>query len=129
MTTEKQSDLWEWVSDRVNLEFGNQRTAGACYRKWQFETEKQDSCGEAKMNSPDKHKKRAQLGHVNAVESSESKALTKGSGNEHKSTSEGHNSNAHEGHENDMLAVAKAEGSAGDSQQSRADLKIEVADE
>ena len=129
--TGKQVELWQRISDRVNLKFRYQRSPLACMEKWQKmneEKQKEKSGGVAKMNAPVEHKKNLQMGHVNDMESSASKALTTGSANGHTSTSEGHSSDAHEGHENDVLVEAKAEGSVGATQQSRTDLKIEFLD-
>ena len=90
--TKKQLDLWQDVTDRVNLKFGNQRSAYACIVYWQ---KKMSSCLVAKKDEPGCRESSAQMGHVDVAESSFSTADPTGSRKRQTRTSERHSSDAH----------------------------------
>ena len=83
----------------------------------------------AKKGSPAGRDTNTQMGHVDAVKSSASIAHSTGSRCGHTSKSDGHSSYAYQADWGDTVAETEVKFCTGVSQQSNADLIIEVVDE
>ena len=116
--------MWRHVADRVNLSFGNQRSAYACITFWQ---RKLRSCLAIKEEASDCLESSAQMGQVNVVDSSASISRPTGSRKGQTRTPDRHSSDAHPDKRGQPATEAKRE--TGGSQEPRADSSSPVADD